>query len=116
MAQVLPDLVWLVVNSIGRAALDATVKRGTLQPWVDELSQYVQANGKFSKFSVAYLPISPPPLFWDYKCKKCLWFQLPNACLVVDGDITPSGWCSIWLPPENYKAFTWPTELLKGDW
>lgn len=116
MLSILPDLRWLLVNSIGRAALDATVKPGVLQPWIDELDRYVKANGKFGKLQVSYLPVSPPPVFWDYKCKKCRVWQEPDACLWVDGKIAPSGWCAVWLPPDDYKALTWPEELLKGDW
>lgn len=116
MPKVLPDVIFLVTNSIGRAALNATIQPGLLQPWVEELDRYVQANGRFSQFSVAYLPFSPPPLFWDYKCKKCLKFLIPDACAWVEGKIAPSGWCSIWVPPATYKAFTWPSELLRGNW
>lgn len=115
---VLPDLVWLLSNSIGRAAgaaIDAN-KKAELQAWIDELERYVTANGKFPKFEVAYLPFSPPPVFWDYKCYKCLKWIEPNACQWVDGTISRSGWCSIWLPMTGYKAFTWPTELISGNW
>jgi len=112
----LPNPLFLSGKSIGLAALNATVKPGSLQPWVDELERYVELNGKLSKSSVAYVPFSPPPLFWDYKCRKCLFWQEPNSCKLVEGKISPIGWCSIWLPPEGYKAFSWPNELLKGDW
>ncbi len=121
MSTVLPNIAYLVVNSVGRAALDATIKPGVLQPWVDELDRYVQANGKFSQFAAAYLPLSPPPAFWDYKCKKCLKWgpnqgQADRTCLWIQGDISPEGWCSIWVPNTGYKAFTWPQELISGNW
>ncbi|GAI73013.1 unnamed protein product, partial [marine sediment metagenome] len=76
----------------------------------------VAEEGKFTKQQVAYIPFSPPPVFWDYKCRKCLFWETPNGCRVVEGEISPRGWCAIWLPPEDYKAFSWPSELLKGDW
>jgi len=106
----------LMINSISLAAMDATVKPGSLQPWIDELEDYVLKNGKFSKFSVAYIPFSPPPVFWDYKCKKCIWWEEPNGCEMVEGNISPRGWCAIWVPPEEYGAFTWPKELIEGNW
>jgi len=106
----------LLINSIGLSALDATVKPGVLQPWVDEINERVAKEGKFAKPSVAYMPFSPPPVFWDYKCRKCRYWQEPDACEVVEGKISPQGWCAIWIPPQDYKAFSWPQELLRGDW
>jgi hypothetical protein len=111
----LPDVFFLLTNSIGRAALDATARPGLLQPWIDELDSYVTREGKFSKFAVAYLPLSPPPVFWDYKCRKCRsWTS--GTCSLVDGAIRPAGWCAIWTPAPGYRAFTWPQELREGDW
>jgi len=106
----------LLIKSISLAALNATVSPGTLQPWIDEINERVAEQGKFSKSAVAYIPVSPPPVFWDYKCRKCLFWEDPRGCKVVEGDISPFGWCAIWLPPGDYKALTWPKELLAGDW
>jgi hypothetical protein len=114
--KIIPDLLWLLGNSIGRAALNATLSPGVLEPWTSELDRYVQANGQFSKFEVGYLPVSPPPVFWDYKCRKCAKFIEPNGCQWVAGEISRIGWCSIWTPPADYKAFSWPRELLALDW
>jgi len=110
------NVAFLTVKSIGSAALDATIKPGTLQPWVNEIESKVATSGKFSKLSVAYLPFSPPPVFWDYKCRKCRWWEVRGACKTVEGEISPQGWCAIWIAPPTYKALTWPQELLRGDW
>jgi len=32
----------------------------------------------------------------SHQCDGCLLFQAPNACQVVDGTISPSGWCKLW--------------------
>lgn len=32
------------------------------------------------------------------KCDGCLQFVAPNACKVVAGEISPSGWCTIYAP------------------
>lgn len=112
----LPDVVYLLTNSIGRAALSATLTPGALKPWVDEVDAFVSREGKFSKFSVAYFPLGPPPFFWDYKCYKCGRFQSGGTCAWVSGDIGRHAWCSIWVPAPGYQAFTWPRELLKGNW
>ncbi len=29
-------------------------------------------------------------------CANCRLFEPPNACQVVDGTISPNGWCKIW--------------------
>ena len=33
----------------------------------------------------------------DKRCDGCNLFQAPNACKTVDGAISPSGWCKIWV-------------------
>lgn len=29
-------------------------------------------------------------------CSTCLYFQAPGSCAVVDGAISPNGWCSLY--------------------
>ena len=29
-------------------------------------------------------------------CIGCRHFQEPNACKLVEGDISPNGWCTVW--------------------
>ena len=33
----------------------------------------------------------------DQQCGGCSLFQAPNACTLVDGAISPSGWCKFWV-------------------
>jgi hypothetical protein len=30
------------------------------------------------------------------KCADCVYFQAPSACGVVDGKISPNGWCNLY--------------------
>jgi hypothetical protein len=30
------------------------------------------------------------------KCADCLYFQAPGSCAVVEGPISPNGWCSLY--------------------
>ena len=30
------------------------------------------------------------------QCDGCALFQAPNACQLIDGNISPSGWCKFW--------------------
>ena len=31
------------------------------------------------------------------QCSGCNLFVAPNACKTVDGTISPSGWCALWV-------------------
>ncbi len=31
------------------------------------------------------------------QCDGCNFFVAPNSCKMVDGDIAPTGWCSLWV-------------------
>jgi hypothetical protein len=33
----------------------------------------------------------------DQQCGNCSLFQPPSACTLVDGTISPSGWCKFWV-------------------
>ena len=117
----LPAVLYLTFKSVTAAAANATLSPGALAKWVNDIEEKVAAQGQFPKPAVAYIGVSPPPVFWDYKCRKCrAWGPLvglpDRTCKWVAGQISPGGWCAIWLPPDSYRAFTWPQELLKGDW
>jgi High potential iron-sulfur protein len=51
-----------------------------------------QAAAKMSQKSVAYQD-SPKE---DQKCSNCSLFKEPNTCTIVDGEISPNGWCKYW--------------------
>jgi len=50
------------------------------------------ASSKVAKTAVAYQP--KPKGSAD--CDNCAQWLAPNACKLVAGDISPSGWCGIW--------------------
>jgi hypothetical protein len=52
-----------------------------------------QAAAKMKQPAVAYQD-SPKG---DQQCSNCSLFQEPNACTLVDGDISPAGWCKFWV-------------------
>jgi len=33
----------------------------------------------------------------DQRCDGCSLFQAPSGCVLVDGTISPSGWCKFWV-------------------
>ena len=112
---IIPDLLLLLVNSVGRAALGATLVTGLGEKWVAVLEDYVNRNGKFSKFAVAYSPIAPPPVFWEYNCGSCRAFQKEQQrCRWVSEEgfpqpqeIHPAAWCAIFMPLEGERPLTW---------
>ena len=30
------------------------------------------------------------------RCEICVYFQPPSACQLVEGNISPNGWCQLW--------------------
>jgi hypothetical protein len=51
------------------------------------------AAAKMSQKSVAYQD-SPKD---DQQCSNCSLFQPPNACTLIDGEVSPAGWCKFWV-------------------
>lgn len=53
---------------------------------------------KADKGVILYTEKAPPPLLDRYECRLCALFQAPDNCNVVDGTISPNGWCLFWAP------------------
>jgi hypothetical protein len=51
------------------------------------------ASAKIAQAGVAY-QASPKGAS---KCSNCKLFEPPNACKSVAGEISPNGWCKIWV-------------------
>jgi hypothetical protein len=49
---------------------------------------------KISKAAVAYQDHPQD----DKRCGKCLQFQVPDGCKMVDGPVSPQGFCRIFMP------------------
>lgn len=50
------------------------------------------AQAKVAQAAVAYQDTPKGP----QQCDNCNWFQAPNACKTVAGEISPNGWCKIY--------------------
>jgi hypothetical protein len=70
------------VGAIGAAALIAA------------RTEPVSATVKISKAAVAYQDHPQD----DKRCGKCLQFQAPDNCKLVDGPVSPQGFCRIFTP------------------
>jgi len=51
-----------------------------------------EAAAKMSQKSVDYQDTPKN----DQDCSNCSLFQEPNSCTIVDGEISPKGWCKFW--------------------
>ena len=40
----------------------------------------------------------------DQECSNCSLFQDPNACTLVDGEISPKGWCKFWVKKQAKRG------------
>ena len=47
---------------------------------------------KMAKTAVAYQDTP----HGDQNCANCKFFEPPSSCKVVDGVISPNGWCKLW--------------------
>lgn len=52
------------------------------------------AGGKMSQSSVKYQPHPKG----KQQCSNCALFVAPASCKVVEGPISPEGWCQIYAP------------------
>ena len=52
-----------------------------------------QAKAKMKQPAVAYQDTPKG----DQQCSNCSLFQEPNECTLVEGNISPAGWCKFWV-------------------
>jgi hypothetical protein len=57
-----------------------------------ESSERAEA-GQMTKQAAGYLPTPKG----DQQCENCSLFQAPSSCKIVSGDISPSGWCRLYV-------------------
>ncbi len=62
--------------AVGAAATGAAVTRASAQQKIS------QANAKYQDHPND-----------NHQCDGCIQFQPPNACKIVEGTISPKGWC-----------------------
>jgi len=52
-----------------------------------------EAEAKLAQKAVQY-QTSPKD---GHQCDGCIQFVAPNSCKMVEGDISPTGWCLLWV-------------------
>lgn len=53
-----------------------------------------EAQAKLAMTAVKY---QTEPGKDGHQCDGCNFFVAPNSCKLVDGDIAPNGWCTLWV-------------------
>jgi hypothetical protein len=56
------------------------------------IASEASAQAKVAQSAVAYQDTPKGA----QQCDSCIFFQEPNACKTVAGDVSPQGWCKIW--------------------
>jgi len=91
-------LTWVKEALMGQTCNNSGVSRRTVlfaaagaAPLLVLMSDDAQA--KLAQTAVKYQP-DPKD---GKQCDGCNFFVVPNACKMVDGDIAPTGWCSLWV-------------------
>ena len=56
------------------------------------MSSPAHASGKMAQKAVNYQPTPKG----GQRCDNCALWQVPNSCKLVDGTISPSGWCVLY--------------------
>jgi hypothetical protein len=75
-----------------RSILRSVVALGTVA-WVGlDAQQEAVAQQKVSKAAMKYQDHPNG----DQSCSTCMQFEPPSSCKVVDGTISPSGYCIAW--------------------
>lgn len=59
------------------------------------------AQEKISKADAKYQ--DHPNYNGAQRCEICLQFNPPNHCKIVDGEISPKGWCQYFAAKENAR-------------
>ena len=57
------------------------------------LGLVTEASAKMAQKAVEYRDTPKG----DQECSNCSLFQDPNSCTLVDGEISPKGWCKFWV-------------------
>jgi hypothetical protein len=57
------------------------------------MTGWADASTKVPQSAVHYQPAPKD----GQDCQHCYQFVSPSGCRLVDGDITPTGWCRLWV-------------------
>jgi hypothetical protein len=72
----------------------AAIAGGTLAAAGPAVAEWRLAQQKIAKTALMYQD-KPKD---GAKCSACVQFQPPNQCKLVEGDISPDGWCAAFSP------------------
>lgn len=85
---------------------DGTIRRRTFL-WGTSLSAAVATLAGFARRAAAQTKATKAvALYQDHpkgqqRCDICVNFRPPNQCAIVEGPISPQGWCQFFAPKQN---------------
>ena len=88
-----PDLENMASECSRRVVLQGVVAAIVATPVILEAT-YPASAAKMSKASAGYQ--SHPK--GSQGCANCKLFVPSSSCIVVEGPISPDGWCRLWVP------------------
>jgi hypothetical protein len=83
----------LMMETSRRLLLQGAVALGGAIPFI---ATGALAAGRMSQASVTYQD-SPKG---TQNCANCKLFEQPSGCKLVEGPVSPNGWCRIWRPSD----------------
>ena len=69
---------------------------------------HIAHGGKISKMEANYTDNSPSR---NEQCRHCANFMSPDKCHIVEGIISPTGWCEYFEKPELEEKWGTPTKV-----
>jgi len=117
---VFQDEIEFAIQSLSSAVGASLLEKPQLtEEWKRHLDKVVAKDGKFHKMKVAYTPLAPPPVFWEYNCASCIIFDAKRkTCKWVNewgfpnpGEIHPQAWCVLWMPKHSDKPLSFLQRL-----
>jgi hypothetical protein len=81
---------------------DPLSRRTVVSRAVISTAAFAAAFGQLRNAQAAKFPQTSPAVAYQpspkdgRQCDGCTLFQAPDACQVVDGKISPTGWCKLW--------------------
>ena len=81
---------------------NALSRRAVLSRAIISSAAFMTAFGQLRNAQAAKFPQTSPAVAYQSspkdgrQCDDCMLFQAPDACKVVDGKISASGWCKLW--------------------
>jgi hypothetical protein len=80
--------------------------------WVDS---WETMDRQMDPDSAGYDPVAGITGGGEKACANCNWFVEPNGCVLVRGDISPTGLSNLWMAEQEYTTDPIPVTIVAGE-